>query len=411
MEQHDFTSRRLTVNGVETEVLEIGTGTPLVFLHGTGTFTGFEAAREWARTHRVVIPHHPNFGRSADRADYTSSSDYVLHYLDLLDALGLDRVDLAGFSLGGWIAAEVALHQPDRVAHLVLVAPAGLVDPAAPAPDLFALSPQQIPAYLAHDPARIMRFFPAAPDPAFDAALGREMGGLARLLAADPQGNPVLGRWLHRLRMPVLLLWGAEDRLRPAAQADAWLAGLPNGRKVLVPDAGHLLFEEAPEAARIVTDFLAEGSASAGVTRPPMLPGISRGAAAAGGAWHILGQTYTPLQSSEGSMAWHAVFPPGTFVPPHVHPTQDEFVYVLGGTYTFWLDGEESEASAGDLVRLAKGVPHGIFNRGTEDATSLFWVAPRRGLQDLFEKISGVGDPAEVVRLAALHEVHFLPPR
>lgn len=129
-----------------------------------------------------------------------------------------------------------------------------------------------------------------------------------------------------------------------------------------------------------------------------------------GTVWHILGQTYTLKQVSEDSMAWHALFPAGTFVPPHVHPTQDEFIYVLSGQYSIWLDGSESVAESGDLVRMPKGVPHGIFNRSGSVATSLFWVAPTRGLEALFRRIHNLPDPAEVVRLAAEHEVDFLPP-
>ncbi|WP_315833241.1 cupin domain-containing protein [Bradyrhizobium prioriisuperbiae] len=142
-----------------------------------------------------------------------------------------------------------------------------------------------------------------------------------------------------------------------------------------------------------------------------MPAGITSAEEALGGtAWSILGQTYTLKQESTNSIAWHAVFPPGTFVPPHVHPTQDEFIYVLSGRYDLWLDGKESIATAGDLVRMPKGIPHGIFNKSGDTATSLFWVAPTRSLKTLFERIHNVPDPAEVVRIAAEHEVNFLPP-
>jgi len=101
-------------------------------------------------------------------------------------------------------------------------------------------------------------YFPKAPDPAFDQSLGREMMAFGKLLGDEPQGNPKLERWLHRISVPTLLLWGSEDRMRPAAQASAWLKRLPNARLELVPQAGHLLFEEKPEAAvAILRDFLA----------------------------------------------------------------------------------------------------------------------------------------------------------
>ena len=80
-------------------------------------------------------------------------------------------------------------------------------------------------------------------------------------------------------------------------------------------------------------------------------------------SWNILGQIYVPKQHSENSLSWHATFPVGTFVPPHIHPTQDEFVYMLQGRLDVLLDGQEGFAEPGDLVRLPKGIAHGLFNK------------------------------------------------
>ncbi len=129
-----------------------------------------------------------------------------------------------------------------------------------------------------------------------------------------------------------------------------------------------------------------------------------------GVVWNILGQTYTLKQDSAHSMAWHAVFPPGTFVPPHIHPTQDEFIYMLDGRFDLWLDGQDKVATAGDLVRMPMNRPHGIFNRSDSVVRCLFWVTPRRSLRTLFERIHNLTDPEAVVRIAAAHEVQFLPP-
>lgn len=146
-------------------------------------------------------------------------------------------------------------------------------------------------------------------------------------------------------------------------------------------------------------------------TPPTMTAGVTApGSSIDAIAWNILGQTYKPLQHSESSFSWHATFPPGTFVPPHVHPMQDEFIYVLSGQLDLWLDGASAGAGAGGLVRLPRAVPHGIFNNAGGVVTCLFWVSPARRLWELFEKISDVPDPAEVVRIAARHEVDFLPP-
>jgi len=129
-------------------------------------------------------------------------------------------------------------------------------------------------------------------------------------------------------------------------------------------------------------------------------------------SWNILGQTYVPKSLSEQSFSWHATFPPGTFVPPHIHPTQDEFIYMLEGRLDFLLDGRDYVATAGDLVRLPMQIPHGIFNKSDQVVKCLFWVTPTRKLYDLFWGIHSMKEqvPDEVVALAARNEIIFLPP-
>ena len=114
--------------------------------------------------------------------------------------------------------------------------------------------------------------------------------------------------------------------------------------------------------------------------------------------------------NTPSSFSFETLFPPGTFVPPHVHPNQDEFIYVLDGTFDLFLDGEDGKASTGDLVRMPRGIAHGIFNNSDDPVKALFWVSPAGSLRELFDQIHNVADPEEVVRLAALHEVDFLPP-
>ena len=128
--------------------------------------------------------------------------------------------------------------------------------------------------------------------------------------------------------------------------------------------------------------------------------------------WNILGQTYVPKNLSESSFSWHATFPPGTFVPPHIHPTQDEYIYMLEGRFDLMLAGKDVVANPGDLIRLPMGVPHGIFNKSGSTVKCLFWVSPTRRLYDLFWGIHNMKEqnPPDVVALSAKHEVEFLPP-
>jgi 2-polyprenyl-6-methoxyphenol hydroxylase-like FAD-dependent oxidoreductase/quercetin dioxygenase-like cupin family protein len=128
--------------------------------------------------------------------------------------------------------------------------------------------------------------------------------------------------------------------------------------------------------------------------------------------WNILGQIYRPKQLSERSFAWHATFPPDTFVPPHLHPNQDEYVYVLEGQLTLAAGEADHVAGVGDLVRLPMGQPHGLFNRSGATTVCLFWVTPTAALYDLFVAIDALEDqtPDAVVALAGQYDVEFLPP-
>ena len=129
-----------------------------------------------------------------------------------------------------------------------------------------------------------------------------------------------------------------------------------------------------------------------------------------GKTWNILGQVYFPKAVTDSTFAFETNSEPGQFVPVHIHPTQDEFILVQEGVLDLKLDGVWVQAKAGDLVRLPRGIPRGYFNKSDKPARALFWVSPMQKLEALFDQLHNLSDPAEVVRVSALHEVDFLPP-
>ena len=129
-----------------------------------------------------------------------------------------------------------------------------------------------------------------------------------------------------------------------------------------------------------------------------------------GVSWNILGQVYRPKQMTEDSFCWHAIFPVETFVPPHLHTDQDEYLYVLDGRIDLLLDGQQTSASTGDLVRLPRGIPHAFFNNSGQPVQALFWAAPTGKLVDLYRRLHNVANPKEVADISRQHNVIFLPP-
>ena len=119
-------------------------------------------------------------------------------------------------------------------------------------------------------------------------------------------------------------------------------------------------------------------------------------------SWNILGQTYVPKSHTDHCFSWHATFPPGTFVPPHIHPDQDEYLYLLEGKLDFMLGGADAQATPGDLVRLGMGIPHGIFNKSDQVVKVLFWVSPTQKLYDLFWEQYAERGTTQQLRIADL---------
>lgn len=140
-------------------------------------------------------------------------------------------------------------------------------------------------------------------------------------------------------------------------------------------------------------------------------PAITRAQSGIDGvSWNILGQIYVPKQMSEDSFSWHATFPVETFVPPHMHPHQDEYIFVLDGRIDLLLDGKKTSAGPGDLVRMPRGIPHAFFNNSGEPVSALFWAAPTGKLVELYQRIHNMSNPAEVVKVACEYDVVFFPP-
>lgn len=257
----DFDILHHNIDGVATTVHAIGRGPAVLALHGAATIEGSEWARGLADRFRVYLPHHPGFGDSGEAPHVAGMQDIVIHNLNLVAALGLERPHLVGHSMGGWMAAEMAAVAGELFGKLVLNAPAGLNDPRHPGADLSAIGPEALPAYLAHNVDVALRYFPGGaecpPLEVFLAARDKEGRALANILKVHGMGHPNLGRWLGRIPNETLIVWGTQDRMLPASQAPLWQERIPKARTLLVPDVGHFAMQEDPRVVAAIGDFLA----------------------------------------------------------------------------------------------------------------------------------------------------------
>jgi pimeloyl-ACP methyl ester carboxylesterase len=272
--------RWVTVQDRRVNVIELGSGPPLVFIHGlSGSWQNWlEQLPVFARDHRVITFDLPGFGASEMPSDKISISGYGRWVDALLDRLGVGSTPVVGNSMGGFIGAELAIRFPQRVERLVLVSAAGLtIEHQVAEPVLAALrtldtgltaftgwlasrsdaltrrprSRGLIFGIVAHHPERLPAALVA------EQVRGSGKPGFVPALSALT-AYPIRDR-LGEIACPTLIVWGAEDSLVPVRDADEFARLIPDSRKVVWPDTGHVAMLERPAAFnRLVAAFLEE---------------------------------------------------------------------------------------------------------------------------------------------------------
>jgi pimeloyl-ACP methyl ester carboxylesterase len=235
-----------------------GEGPPLLFLHGAGGWPPWGSFFDSiAARHDVLLPEHPGFGLSDNPAWIRNVGDVAMYYLDFLDALGGPPVHLVGHSLGGWIAAEIAVRNAARLKSLTLIAPAGVRVKGLVSGDNFIWSREEYVRNLTYDQALAEQELARVPtDEEADIDLANRYA--AAKLGWEPRWlDPSLETWLHRIGIPTLVLWGRDDKLFPSDYAKAWAAQIPDIRVEIIPECGHRPHVEKPDvAAKHVLAFL-----------------------------------------------------------------------------------------------------------------------------------------------------------
>jgi pimeloyl-ACP methyl ester carboxylesterase len=253
---------RHQVGGVAVRLFRDGAGEPVLFLHGGGGVPPWNTFFEQlAARYDVLVPEHPGYSTAENAAAIRSIADAAMYYLDFLDGLATGPVHLVGHSLGGWIAAELAVRNCTQLLSLTLIAPAGIRVKGVPSGDFFIWSPQEVARNRFHDQSFAERELSQvlSEEEADRALVNRFM--TARLGWEPRLFNPALERWLHRIKLPTLVLWGANDKLLPAAYAKRWGERVPGARVELIDGCGHLPHVEKPEiSAEKILQFLAGAS-------------------------------------------------------------------------------------------------------------------------------------------------------
>jgi pimeloyl-ACP methyl ester carboxylesterase len=250
MAKLETATEMVEIGGIGIELNRLGHGKPLLVLCSEDALER-EAPflQTLARDHALIIPSPPGFGAS-ERPDWITSPDDIAYiYLDLVDRLGPERLDVVGFSFGGWIAAEMATKDDGFIAKLVLVDPYG-IKIGGPADrdiaDIWLLHPRKVMELSWFDPAKGQRDFPAMPEEVLK-VVARSRESFARFCWEPYLHNPKLKHRLNRIKVPTLFVWGENDGITAPSYGKAY-AGLVAGAKLaIIAQAGHYPHLEQPE--------------------------------------------------------------------------------------------------------------------------------------------------------------------
>lgn len=233
-----FSEIRVEVDGCRTRLRRGGSGEPLLFLHGaSGAPVILPFMEKLAQRFDVLVAEHPGYGMSDEPEWLENIHDVAYFYLDFIKRLDLKNLTLVGSSMGGWIAMEMAVRDTSRIKSLVLVSPAGIAAPGVQPADIFLMAPEDVVRGLFFD-EKLAQARLAQPE---DVDISLKNRHTTARLAWEPRlHDPHLGKWLHRIDVPVKIVWGRQDRILPVAIMDELKRLMPTAKTYVLENCGHL---------------------------------------------------------------------------------------------------------------------------------------------------------------------------
>ena len=270
----DFVLKNINVCNTEIELLTGGSGDPLLILHGTdGSLGWLNYAKELSKHFTVYIPSHPGFGNSEKPEWIQTITDLTFFYSWLIEELQLENCNVMGFSIGGWVTAELLSVSPNLFNKAILVDSAGIKPQNEDIVDIFLLTPQEVAQLMVQNASNVPEFEKVfgnteAPsgtyyitgstgnhNPQYIADKNRETA--VRLCWKPYMFDPKLQHTLNRVNTPVQIIWGKNDAIIPPECAELFKKAIPNSKVNMINNCGHLPhMEQTSDFVKLVKNFL-----------------------------------------------------------------------------------------------------------------------------------------------------------
>ena len=259
-----WTEETITVAGTEVQMISGGTGEPLLIFHDEiGHLNRLKYQEALAQHYKLYIPSHPGFGKTPALPWIMNMRDMAGWYLQALDELALGQVNVVGFSLGGWLASELATMCPHQFKKLVLVGPMGIKPPVGDIYDMFLEVAYDFITDGFFSPSQIEEFQQVCPDdPSPEQSEAWEVAReeACRLGWRPYMYYPALPDLLGRLKeLPTLIVWGQQDAIVPISSGQVYHEAIEGSRLAVLEDCGHRPeIEKSAEFVGMVHRFLSE---------------------------------------------------------------------------------------------------------------------------------------------------------
>lgn len=254
----EFTKETVNMLGGNVVYQRGGAGEPMLYLHGAGVVSQAVPFMKHLGAHfDLIVPQHPGMGVSDAPAWLHNMHDMALFYHDFIDHFGLEDIHLVGTSIGGWLAATIAYINPAPFKSVTLACAAGLHNPDIPKGPVGGKTAADTLRFVIHDQKLAEAMIAKLPPGVDEHPNSLKSKKTTGIMAGESRHDPSMPTWLHRLKMPVHIIWGKQDKLAPVGYADEYKKYLPHAKVTLYDNCGHLPYTEYPERyATDIADFI-----------------------------------------------------------------------------------------------------------------------------------------------------------